>query len=103
MTDLAFAELHSPLFHAGKNHGTKLISKHDLKLQYDEEKQELRVTYHNRVSRIPKSALQSFEEVSALIPPPPVNVPSTMDINKIQSAQVETPTTHVFKNDKPKR
>jgi len=34
LVDLVFAELHSPLFHGGKNHGTKLKCGPDLKLQW---------------------------------------------------------------------
>lgn len=102
MTEISFAELHSPLFHAGRNHGTKLETdkRPDLKLEYDEDKKELRVLYNHRVSRLPCTSVHSMEEKASIVKAdvkPVINEHRTEDKSKRSSAQVSTPTSHVFK------
>ena len=97
-TELSYAELHAPLFLAGKNHGLKLRADASLKLFYDEELKELHVSYNNKKARLPYPSVHSMEEV-----PVPIGVPDqpkpqpVVDKSKRSSAQVSTPQSHVFK------
>lgn len=98
--DLEFAELHTPLFFLGKNFGLKLDPKKlaGLKLVFDEEKDKLHVHWSGRHSIIP------IANVAAMTPfPEPVPVkeePKRADPEMVRrgrpSAQVATPTGHVF-------
>ena len=92
-TKVYFAELHNPLFLAGKNHGVKLSQKSALQLEYDEEKRHLFVTYNGQESRIPESNVASMTTtdpdakfIRKAVPAP---------VNKVK-AQVSTPQDHVF-------
>ncbi len=96
-TEIIWAELHAPLFLAGTNLGQKLDhkTKGGVKLEYDEEKRHLYITYNGQTARVPETSVLSMVEGKAVkplasIPSDPVNV---FDPN---AAQVETPTGHVF-------
>jgi hypothetical protein len=91
-TKVEFAELHGPLFLAGKNHGLKLFSKAGLCLEYDEEKKQLFATYNGKTSRIPEANISSFIEASSI---PVVETPAPPPKGKVK-AQVSTPQDHVF-------
>lgn len=95
LTQLRFAELHNPLFHAGKNFGTKLDpgKTGGLKIEWDEERRFLAVTYSGRTSLLPESSIQSMEEGS---PVTHISQHTHPIVAGIQSAQVETPFGHVF-------
>jgi hypothetical protein len=93
-TPIEFAELHGVLFMAGKNHGLKLTSSAALKLEYDEEKKELFVTYKDKTSRIPAPNISSFMEAGQLQRPSHPD-PAPAPVNKVK-AQVSTPQDHVF-------
>lgn len=92
-TKVEFAELQTPLFLAGKNHGLKLFNTSGTALEYDEEKRQLFVHFAGKVSRIPEPNIASFieatgnkkEEAQAHRPPQ----------GRVK-AQVSTPQDHVF-------
>lgn len=91
---LRFAELHNPLFFAGRNWGTKLDPgvKAELSIFYDREQKELIVKTGDRECFLPYSSVQSMEagepEKRAVQITHPI-------VAGIASAQVETPYGHV--------
>ncbi len=95
MLELKFAELHNPLFLAGKNFGLKLDPAHaaGLTLNYDREEKELLVEWRGEIGIIPSSNIacmvvgQSVKRVE--------QVHHAMTATP-QSAQVESPMSHVF-------
>lgn len=98
MTHLHFMELHSDLFHAGKNHGRKLFSKAGMELFYNDKKAWFEVSYNKRVAKIPMSAVQSWEDEHPAVEAvkEALNASAPMDTRRIRSAQVSTPMGHVF-------
>lgn len=93
-----FAELHAPLFHAGKNHGLKLHAKPGLKLWYDRTEKELMVEWENRTSYLPSTSVHSYELMDDSVIPveePKLRVPPTKKIK----AQVSGPHDHVFRGE----
>lgn len=109
-TDIAWAELHAPLFLAGTNLGQKLdpTKRVGLSMAYDEVKRHLYVTYNDRTARIPETSVLSMVEfLPRQTPKIAVNVgvavfaqsPAAIEPPHSFSAsmaQVETPTSHVF-------
>lgn len=100
-TDIQWAELHAPLFLAGTNLGQKLdpAKRMGLKMEYDEERRHLYVTYNNRSCRIPETSVLSMVENEKVIPisvREPVAVNAGSIPTKPFEAQVSTPTSHVF-------
>ncbi len=93
-TKIDFAELHGPLFLAGKNHGLKLFNKAGLALEYDEDKKQLFATYGGKTSRIPEANMSSFMEAGQVAQP---DAPAPAPVNKVK-AQVWTPQDHVHAN-----
>jgi hypothetical protein len=60
---LQFAELHTPLFLAGKNFGYKLSTKlAGLQLAYDRDEKELLVTYNDKTAIVPWSNVSAMVE-----------------------------------------
>lgn len=98
MRDVRFLELHSDLFHAGKNFGKKLIpgKVSGLKVQYDENEKWFEITYMNRVGYISPTAWHFWEPEQETSAPVIVNEHKTDDKSKRSSAQVSTPQSHVF-------
>ncbi len=68
--NLRFAELHTPLFFAGINMGSKLdpTKRTGLVLTYDRVERELVVQYSGRTCIIPRENVASMEEVEAKKP-----------------------------------
>lgn len=92
--ELKFAELHNSLFLSGKNFGLKLDpgKLHGLKLIYDRAEKELLVHWGQDIGIIPIS------NVASMVPGEPIQpTPQHMHpiVAGIQSAQVETPMSHV--------
>jgi hypothetical protein len=109
---LKFAELQTPLFLEGVNHGVKLNQiKHPLKLLWDFELDKLIVGFKNAVALIPAANVASVTpvdasqfleqdskvEVRSVISPDPVI--KTMVKRGRPSAQVSSPTSHVFEGE----
>lgn len=99
---LSFAELHGPLFLAGKNFGQKLDKyKHPgIVLEYDTDRHWLQVTWSKNEAWVPLSNVSSMTPVgepvktatqtlAAAIAPTPELARGKL------SAQVETPQSHV--------
>lgn len=92
--DLNYAELHNPLFLAGKNHGLKLDANkiHGLELQYDRIEKELLVSWAGKIGIIPSSniacMIEGLPEVTPVKHIHPI-------VAGAQSAQVESPFSHV--------
>ncbi len=91
---VSFAELHNPLFLAGKNHGQKLFAKSGMELNYSREDKELAVTYNGKTAYLPSTSVHSYE-VSG---PGPKDEKPPIVHGKIR-AQVSTPQDHVFAAD----
>ncbi len=89
---LEFAQLHYPLFLAGKNHGVKLFNKAGVSLAYDRAEKELIVIYSGKTAIIPSSNIASMERPQSSTQK---EVPAPAPRGKIK-AQVSTPTDHVF-------
>jgi hypothetical protein len=98
-----FVELHSVLFHCGKNHGLKLLANADLSLDYDQKEKELKVTYKGEPTFLPSTSVHNytpFTEADVRAPVAPiVNVSHDQDVRKIKSAQVSGPHDHVFQGE----
>ena len=101
---IAFAELHTPLFLAGKNFGQKLIPNTMIFLSFNTEDKALYVEYQGKVARLPEAAVASLTPVdptdlgyqlqNAAVTPPRVvsNVSHPRKTNVSKSAQVSDPT-----------
>ena len=99
-TPIVWAELHSPIFLAGTNLSQKLDPKKrtGLKMEFDETKRHLYVTWNGMTGRVPEaSVLHMIEKYDA----------ADEFINEIVAAekaipfdpgaaQVDSPTSHVF-------
>ncbi len=98
-----FVELHSPLFHLGKNHGLKLLAGADLSLDYDPKEKELEVKYKGESTFLPSTSVHNYTpitEADVRAPVAPiVNVSHDQDTRKIKSAQVSGPHDHVFQGE----
>ena len=93
-TPIKWAELHSPLFLAGTNLQQKLdpTKRTGLKMEFDEDKRHMYVTYNNCTARIPEASILTLVEGET--PKPAVaQAPKT---GKPIKAQVSTPQDHVF-------
>src|SRR5260221_9932370 len=91
-----FAFLHAPLFLGGKNHSDKLDSFRypELKMVYDRDEKELIVTYRGKTANVPSTNVAYYHPGAAEERVP--NTPShSMVANVSQTAQVETPMSHV--------
>lgn len=98
MLELKFAELHSPLFLAGKNFGLKLDhGKHrGIKLEYDRDHRELVVTWNDGKGE--HQAIVPTTNVACMWPgSPDVKVATVTPVAGPQraSAQVTSPQAHV--------
>ncbi len=119
MISLEFAELHTPLFLGGKNFGLKLNSKlpSDPLLVYCRRADKLYVVHCNKLAIIPSSNVVTMTPVDAASfiqeltyavaqqavqePAEPQKLDDQSNMKpalpkKQQSAQVSTPTSHVF-------
>ena len=104
MIDVYRADLHDVIFVGGKNLTGKLDARPKgtagLKLQWDEEEDELVVTYQGETGRMPHTGVKIYftsegnEKHSGL---KEVNVHQTQHANPAaRGAQVSTPQGHVF-------
>lgn len=112
--ELKFAELQTPLFFHGINHGVKLDqTKNPKKLLWDDVLDKLLVIFKDQVAVIPMGNVASMtlkdttiyeattETTKETAPTKPVNTPVTAATRKPRpSAQVSTPTSHVFEQPK---
>lgn len=91
---LKFAELHNPLFLAGKNHGMKLDPGRfaGMKLLYNRAEKELIVEWEGERGIIPSSNISCMVEGEVVKKEPQHTHPI---IAGISSAQVSTPYGHV--------
>jgi hypothetical protein len=110
MIDLDFIELHSPLFFAGKNWGTKISATSNtgtttgLKLSYDKEEKEIHLVYGTKMTMIPREAAGNItpinpkdfgHDIKTDHTKPKTHKSHAMTAN-INKAQVSTPMGHVF-------
>lgn len=101
MQDVRFLELHTELFHAGKNFGKKLVPKatSGLKLQWDSKERWFEVTWNGRSGYIFSTNAAFMElEVGDVIELPK-NDHKTEHVEGRRRAQVSTPTGHVFEGE----
>lgn len=102
MIELESIEFHTEVFHAGKNFGKKLghgtgRGIDGLKMEADDAKEWITLTYKGRKREIPVFGnVASWERKRANAESEPKNEHKTMDVNKIKTAQVSTPMGHVF-------
>lgn len=119
---LKFAEVHSPLFHGGKNHGVKLLPKDGLEIEYDREEKELTVWYKGEPTYLPSTSVHNYTPLERPVPmelkdvfkeptklqmtehgnkldPGVTNKSHAQDTRKIKSAQVSGPHDHVFQGE----
>ncbi len=97
-TEIVWAELHGPLFLAGTNLGMKLDPKgrSGIKMEYDEQKRHLYVTYNSKTCRIPEtSVLSMVEHVADVTPITREQIAAAAPIFDPNAAQVSTPMSHV--------
>ena len=90
-----FAELHNPLFLAGKNFQTKLDpgKTGGLTMEYDRAEKELLVHWEGQTGIIPSSNIACMTEGEVKVKAPQHTHPI---VAGIQGAQVSTPFGHVF-------
>lgn len=106
--NLSFAELHTGLFLAGKNFGTKLdvIKLTGLVIVYDRAEKELLIKWNGQIAIIPFASVASMtpsnkddvdfgNHTAAVSAAKPVVAPTGKPIK----AQVSTPTDHVFASE----
>lgn len=93
--DLAFAELHNPLFFNAKNFGTKLDPARfgGITLIYDDDTQMLEMTWNKKVAWVPMSNIASMTP-GVYEPRKEVNIHHTQ-VAGMGHAQVSTPFSHV--------
>ncbi len=98
-TEICWAELHGPLFLAGTNLGQKLDPKQrgGIKMEYDEQRRHLYVTYNEKTCRIPETSVLSMVEAAKASPVGVIHevrgaIPQGFNPT---AAQVETPMSHV--------
>ena len=106
MTEVKYAELHSPFFVGGKSFGTKLDPKttQGLSLFYDKPEKELVVYWKNHlgtfVANLPSSNVVSYQPIIEGVESKVVEQHKAHPMKKgIQSAQVQTPMDHVFQGE----
>lgn len=100
--NLEFAELHTPLFLGGRNFGLKLDNNKfsGLNLVYDQTEKELWITHNNKTAIVPTSNVVSMTP-GELKPVEEIAKPVAAPQRGVRSAQVSTPTSHVFATPKP--
>jgi hypothetical protein len=93
MTDVKYAELHSPIFLAGTNLGAKLdpSKRNGLSLHFDEDKKRLKVTWMNESGWVPEPNCAMWIEGKA---EPRGGIPIAH--KGLPTAQVDSPQSHVF-------
>lgn len=93
--DVSFAELHGALFLGGKNFGLKLDPHRHagLGLIYDQDLQELLVSYQDKVAHVPSSNVVSWTE--GKVEDRKITQMGHPIVSGISGAQVETPMGHV--------
>lgn len=94
-TSIIWAELHSPIFLAGTNLQPKLdpTKRVGLKLEYDEDRKQLYVSYNGKTARVPEPSILSM--VEGTIEERPLAV-KPITTGKPVKAQVSGPHDHVF-------
>lgn len=99
---LSFVELHTSLFHGGKNFSPpKISADKDVEMELVVKEIErfklafVKLTYKGKPTLIPLTSVNHVTEADGLIEQPR-NTHHAMDINKFQTAQVGTPHDHVF-------
>lgn len=101
MLEIDSIEFHSDVFHAGVNFGKKLgrgtpKDSADLKVEIDEKRTFVKLTYKGRVREFPSLSAFSWEVKGDKIPEVPKNEHKTESVEGRRRAQVSTPTGHVF-------
>lgn len=93
--NIKFAELHNPLFLAGKNHGMKLDPSKvsDMRLVYDRAEKELLVHWNGEIGIVPSSNVSCMMTGEVVKKEAPFTHPI---VAGIASAQASTPYGHVF-------
>lgn len=109
--ELKFAELQTPLFLEGVNHGTKIDpARKGVKLLWDQDQDKLIILFKGKAAIVPMGNVASMtpenpDSLSLTITSIPLaiaeatNKPVTAPQRKIK-AQVSTPTSHVFAGEK---
>ena len=94
MLQIKFAELHNPLFLAGKNFGTKLDPSKltGLKMEYERDLKEFYIHWSGEKAILPLTSVSYMLEGEAKVTPPQAHHPQIVGI---ASAQVSTPYGHV--------
>lgn len=95
--NLCFAELHTPLFLGGRNFGLKLDNDKfsGLGLVYDQTEKELWITNEGKTAIVPTSNVVSMTPAPKAKAVSQSNLPPEKFKTNL-SAQVSTPTSHVF-------
>lgn len=98
MKNVRFLELHTELFHAGKNFGKKLIptSLLGMTLQWDEKEKWFEITWNGRKGYIFMNNCAFWEELDEVIVELPKNEHRTEALEGRRRAQHSTPMDHVF-------
>lgn len=100
--DIQFAELAEGIFHNEKNFGSKITATDKTKMRIISRKVGtfefllLELTHNGKVTHIPMTAVKHFTEAAHFMQQP-VNTHHTSSLEGFSSAQVETPSGHVFK------
>lgn len=100
MTDVEYAELHTPLFLGGTNLSQKLDpnKRTGLILKYDDDKRRLIVQWNNKTANIPEANVASYVE-GKIEPKKIATVAKDAMVGSAPhkfTAQVTTPQAHVF-------
>lgn len=94
--DVEYAELHTPLFLAGTNLGSKLNVKdhkrRGMTLDFDYDKRRLLVGWNGKTACVPEANVASFVEADDV----PVEMDSAAVAKTPIKAQVSSPQDHVF-------
>lgn len=96
MLQIKFAELHNPLFLAGKNFGTKLDpgKLSGLKMEYDRKLKEFYIHWSGEKAILPYTSVSYMIEGEVAIKPSQVTHPIVAGMAR--TAQVSSPMGHVF-------
>lgn len=98
---LSFTELHSPLFHGGKNFTGKIFADKEIQMELVVREIDgfqipfVQLTYRNKPTLLPMTSINHLTEEHGLVERP-TNAHHTQDIAKFQGAQVGSPMDHVF-------
>lgn len=103
---LSFTELHSPIFHAGKNFRDKVFVDSETALELiiktfsvgglrEIDIPFIQLVYKGKATLLPMTSVNHITVEAGMIERP-TNTYHTQDVVKFQGAQVETPQSHVF-------